>query len=100
MPGKARYGVKFVGYSAFVIARKYGRKIDYAHLDFEAGGASIHGDGGLVIVPNRTDLGPFLKTLPELANELRELLHQGAAQMPGEIVGSPQIGRASCRERV
>jgi hypothetical protein len=52
MPDKARYGVKFVGYSAFVIARKYGREIDYAQLDFVAGGASIHGDDASVIVPN------------------------------------------------
>ena len=46
MPGKARYVVKFVGYSAYVFARKYGREIDYAQLDFEGGGVTIRADRG------------------------------------------------------
>jgi hypothetical protein len=95
MPVRTRYGVKFVGYSAYVIARKYGREIDYAQLDFEAGVASIHADGGWVMVPKRTDLGPFLQTLPELANELRDLLCQGTAQVPEESDGRPPASGAA-----
>lgn len=83
MPGKARYVVKFVGYSAYVFARKYGREIDYAQLDFEGGGVTIRADRGWAMVPKRTEVAPFLKALPELAQELRDLV-QGAAHPPQE----------------
>jgi hypothetical protein len=77
MPREAQYGVKFVGYSAYVIARgKYGREIEYATLDFVSGAASMHADGGWVLVPKRIDLEPFLKSLPEIANELRDRCHR------------------------
>jgi hypothetical protein len=36
---EAKYAVKFVGYSAYVIARKHGREIQYATLDFVSGAA-------------------------------------------------------------
>jgi hypothetical protein len=45
-PRAPRYGVKFVGYSADVIARKYGRDVEYAVLDFVSGAASMNADGG------------------------------------------------------
>jgi hypothetical protein len=73
MPRKAQYGVQFVGYSADVIARKNGREIECARLDFITGGASVHADGGWVTVSNRVDLGAFLRSLPSLASDLREL---------------------------
>jgi len=77
MPRKAQYGVKFVGYSAYVIARgKYGREVEYATLDFFSGAASVHADGGWVLVPKRIDLEPFLKSLPKIANELRDRCHR------------------------
>jgi hypothetical protein len=70
MPRKAKYGVQFIGYSARVIAReKYGREVDYAMLDFVSGATSMHADGGWVMVPKRTDVEPFLKNLPKLAND-------------------------------
>jgi len=73
MQREAQYGVKFVGYSAYVIARgKYGHEVEYATLDFVSGAASMHADGGWVLVPKRIDLEPFLKGLPEIANELRD----------------------------
>jgi hypothetical protein len=65
MGHKLQYGVRFIGYLAQVIARKYGREIDYAQVDFVTGSVSIHADGGWVTVQNRTDLEPFLKTLPD-----------------------------------
>jgi hypothetical protein len=77
MSRQAKYGVKFVGYSADVIARKHGREIKYANLDFVTGGASVWvEDCGLVMVPKRVDLGPFVRSLPNLASELGELLCQ------------------------
>jgi hypothetical protein len=76
MQREAQYGVKFVGYSAYVIARgKYGREVEYATLDFVSGAASMHADGGWVLVHKRIDLEPFLKSLPEIANELRDRCH-------------------------
>jgi hypothetical protein len=80
MPRAPRYGVKFVGYLANVIARKYGRDVEYAGLDFVSGAASMHADGGWVIVPKRIDLKPFLESLPKLANELQEAHISGNAQ--------------------
>jgi hypothetical protein len=88
MPAKARFGVKFIGYTAYLGARKYHREIDYAELSFLTGTASILADGGWVKVRNRADLGPLMKILPDLANELRERLREGAAQVPQESVGS------------
>jgi hypothetical protein len=72
MPPEPRYGVKFVGYSAYVIARKYGRDVEYATLGFVTGAAFMKADGGWVTVPKRIDLKPFLESLPKLANELQE----------------------------
>jgi hypothetical protein len=85
-----RYAVKFVGYAAFVIARKRHREIDYAYMDFVTGMSSIRADGGWVTALNRIDLGAFVKTLPELANELRERLRQGAALAQASVGSSPQ----------
>jgi hypothetical protein len=80
LPRNVQYGVKFVGYSAAVIARKNGREVQYAGLDFFNDVASMHADGGWVMVRNRVDLGPFLRSLPNLAGELEELLCQHVAQ--------------------
>jgi hypothetical protein len=65
----ARYGVQFMGYSADAIARKYGREVTFATLDFVSGTAFLHADGGWVTVPKRIDLKPVLESLPKLANE-------------------------------
>jgi hypothetical protein len=89
MSRKAEYGVQFVGYSARLIAReKYGREVQYAMLNFVSGLASMNADGGWVMVPKRVDLGPFLRSLPNLAGELRELLCQHAAKVQQESVGT------------
>src|SRR5262245_60303018 len=76
MPRESRYAVKFVGYSAFVIPRKYGRngEASVADLNFGCGVACMHADGGLVIAPTRIDLKPFLERLPKVATELQEAL--------------------------
>jgi hypothetical protein len=74
MPREPRYAVNFVGYSAYVIARKYGRHVLYAMLDFVSGAAFMPADGGFVTVPKRIDLKPFLESLPKFSNELQEAL--------------------------
>ena len=56
-----------------LIARKNGCDVKYARLDFISGKASVLAEGGWVIVPKRTDLKPFLESLPKLANELQGL---------------------------
>jgi hypothetical protein len=83
--------VKFVGYSANVIARKYGRDVEYAMLDFVSGAAFMRADGGLVTVPKRIDLKPFLESLPKLANELQEaLLRQRNGELSQQTTGVPE----------
>jgi hypothetical protein len=95
MPREPRYGVKFVGYSAEVIARKNGRDVEYAMLDFVSGAASMHAHGGWVIVPKRIDLKPFLESLPKLANELQEaLLRQRNGESSQQAIGVPERGVA------
>jgi hypothetical protein len=80
MSGKTKYGVNFIGYSAFVGARENGRDIDYAQLDFITGAASLHADGGWVFAPSRAELGSIVAALPARAGEIRKLLRQRAAQ--------------------
>jgi hypothetical protein len=73
MPREPRYGVKFVGYSANVIARKNGRDVEYARLDFVSGAAFMRADGGWVTVPKRIDLKPFLESLPKPRTSFKRL---------------------------
>ena len=97
MPREPRYGVKFVGYSADVIARKYGRDVVYATLDFVSGAAFMNAEGGLVTVDKRIDLKPFLESLPKLANELQEaLLRQRNGDLSQQAAGE----RGAADERV
>jgi hypothetical protein len=91
MPREPRYGVKFVGYSADMIARKYGRDVEYAMLDFVSGGALMRADGGWAAVPKWIDLGPFLKDLPKLANEIQEaLLRQRNGELSQQTTSLPE----------
>jgi hypothetical protein len=96
MPRQAMYGVKFVGYSADLIARKYGPEIEYATLDFVSGSVSVHGNGGWIAVSKRIDLGPFVKSLPELTSTLQDLLHQPDGQLIRESGGlaAPATGKS------
>jgi hypothetical protein len=101
MPREPRYGVKFVGYSADVIARKYGRDVVYAMLDFVSGAAFMPAHGGLVTVPKRIDLKPFLESLPKLADELQEaLLRQRSGELSQQTTGMPERGAADDRVSV
>ena len=87
MSREARYAVKFVGYSAEVIARgKFGRDVVYAMLDFVSGAVSMFADEGWVMVSNRSDLEPFLKGLPKLANEIQDRLRKGRGEFSQQSV--------------
>jgi len=90
----AKYGVEFVGNSARVIARKYGRDVQYATLDFVTGGAFMRANGGWVTVPKRIDLKPFLESLPKLANELQEALLRQRNASSQQTIGAPERGAA------
>jgi hypothetical protein len=95
MPREPRYGVKFVGYSADVIARKNGRDVEYAGLDFVSGAASMCADGGWVTVLKHIDLKPFLASLPKLANKLQEaLLRQRNGESSQQATGALERGAA------
>jgi hypothetical protein len=91
MPRQAMYGVQFVGYSANVIARKCGREVDYASLEFLSGSVSVMGNGGWVTVSKRIDLGPFVRSLPTLTSELQDLLHQRDGELVQESAGVPAL---------
>jgi hypothetical protein len=71
MAHNAKYGVKFVGYSAHVIRK--GREVEYAALDFVTGRASVNADQGWVS-SKRADLGAFVGNLPTLSTELQQRL--------------------------
>ena len=76
MKSITQYGVKFIGYGAYVLANKKGVEIDCGHLDFVSGCASLKANGGWVIAPNRDELGPFVNSLPKIVGELEDLLKE------------------------
>jgi hypothetical protein len=73
MAHNAKYGVKFVGYSAYVVRK--GHEGEYAVLDFVTGRASVIADLYLGWVSSkRADLGAFVRNLPTLSTELQQRL--------------------------
>jgi hypothetical protein len=84
MPGKTQYAVKFVGYSAHVIARRNEREYNYAHLDFVTGGASVHAERGWAMATSRVELTSLVRSLPNHARELRDLVRQRDAHVPDQ----------------
>jgi hypothetical protein len=70
-----RFGVKFIGYSAEVIALKGGNEIDYATIDFVSGAVILKAEHGYVMTPKRIDLAPFVASLPQHVDELRASLN-------------------------
>jgi hypothetical protein len=77
--------VAFCGYSAYVVARRYGREMKYGELDFVSGAVHMHADDGWVLVPKRADLEPFLKTLSEDADQLQDLVRKHTEQTTGAV---------------
>ena len=74
MSTTSRFGIKFIGYIADIIALKNGCEVDYATMDFVSGGVILKATGGFVSVTNRADLELFVASLPKRVNELQELL--------------------------
>jgi hypothetical protein len=73
MAHNAKYGVKFVGYSAYVVRK--GHDGQYAVLDFVTDRASVIADLHLGWVSSkRADLGAFVRNLPTLSTELQQRL--------------------------
>jgi hypothetical protein len=66
------YAVRFVGYSAKVIARK--GNVDYAELDFVIELTTLWADEGRVLVSKRSDLSSAVADLPSCIDELKSLV--------------------------
>jgi len=65
------FAVRFIGYSADVIARK--GNATYANLDFVSGCTGLFADDGWLLVPKRSDLGAFIADLPLCVDKLKAL---------------------------
>jgi hypothetical protein len=73
MAHNAKYGVKFIGYSAYVVRK--GHDGEYAVLDFVTDRARVIADLHLGWVSSkRADLGAFVRNLPTLSTELQQQL--------------------------
>jgi hypothetical protein len=66
------YAVRFVGYSARIIARK--GNAEYAYLDFVSGAAAIFAGEGRLLVTKRLVLPSAVAELPLCVPELKSLL--------------------------
>jgi hypothetical protein len=67
----SRYGVRFIGYSAKIVATA--GNIPYADIDFVSGATALHAEEGFVLVPSRSKLAAFVASLPLNADRLREV---------------------------
>jgi hypothetical protein len=81
-----KYGVRFIGYSARVVARRNGRDVDYAQLDLVSGVRSIHAYGGWIMAH---EIGLFVNNLPQIAAELEELLRELESSLSGKASRGP-----------
>jgi hypothetical protein len=66
------YAVRFIGYSARIIARK--GDAEYASLDFVSGAAALFADEGRLCVPERPALSSAVADLPSCLDELKSLV--------------------------
>jgi hypothetical protein len=66
------YAVRFIGYLAWIIARK--GNADYANLDFVSGAAALFADEGRVLVPKRPGLSSAVADLPSCIDELKSMV--------------------------
>jgi hypothetical protein len=83
-----RYGVKFVGYIAEILALENGKEIEHATLDFVSGSVSLMAADALVLVPRRADLMSFVASLPGHADRLTELLCRSTSHVAAEFSGN------------
>jgi hypothetical protein len=66
------YAVRFIGYSARIIARK--GNAEYAFLDFVSGAAGLCTDQGCLFVTKRAALPSAVADLPGCVDELKSLV--------------------------
>ena len=83
-----RYCVKFVGYIAEILALENGKEIEHATLDFVSGSVSLMAADACVLVPRRADLMPFVASLPDHADRLRELLCRSTSRVEVNFSGN------------
>jgi hypothetical protein len=73
------YAVRFIGYSASIIARKGNSK--YASLDFVSGAVGLCAKEGFLFVTQRAALSSAVADLPSCVDELKSLVKSA---LPGE----------------
>src|SRR5215469_5177360 len=78
------YAVRFIGYSARIIARR--GNTDYASLDFVSGTAALFADEGHLIVPNRPALSSAVGDLPLCIDELKSSVESDTPDSDGHRV--------------
>jgi hypothetical protein len=66
------YAVRFIGYSARIIARK--GNAEYATLDFVSGAATLFASQGHLLAPERSALSSAVADLPSCLDELKSLI--------------------------
>jgi hypothetical protein len=75
-----------VGYSANVFAKKNGREVEYATLDFASGTTRVRVEGGWIIAH---DFRALMHDLPNVVVELEELLEELASSPGGKARRGP-----------
>lgn len=88
------FAVRFIGYTAYIIARK--GNADYANLDFVSGAATLFADEGWLLVPNRNTLASFVSGLPVCIGKLKELVKSVTSTSDGDYV-EMRCGEAEIR---
>ena len=78
------YAVQFVGYSAYITARK--RNAHYASLDFVSGAAALRANEGHLIAPNRAALSSAVADLPRCIDQLKSLVKSDTPDSDGHLV--------------
>jgi hypothetical protein len=76
---RVQLGVKFIDYTAFIVAQKSNREVVYGEICFLSGMTTLRATGGRVTVPKRHDLAPFVASLPRYADRLRNLTRSKAS---------------------
>jgi hypothetical protein len=82
---RPNFAVGFVGYSAYVVARKGNARC--ATLDFFSGAAMLKADEGWVSVSRRSDLPSAIADLPSCIDELKALAASAAPISDDHYVG-------------
>jgi hypothetical protein len=78
------YAVRFIGYSARIIARK--GNAEYANLDFVSGAAALFANEGMLLVPKRPALSLVVVDLPFCIDELKLLVKSVTPDSDGHQV--------------